>query len=47
MSPQIATSDVVGRAELLDFVRTRHQVVLVTERRDGTPQLSPVAARPG
>ncbi len=44
MSPQIATSDVVGRAELLDFVRTRHKVVLVTERRDGAPQLSPVAA---
>jgi PPOX class probable F420-dependent enzyme len=44
MSPQIATADVVGRAELLDFVRDRHHAVLVTTRRDGTPQLSPVTA---
>ena len=42
MSPQIATTDVVGRAELLDFVRDRHHMVLVTTKRDGTPQLSPV-----
>jgi PPOX class probable F420-dependent enzyme len=40
----IASSDVVGRAELLDFVRSRHKVVLVTGKRDGTPQLSPVTA---
>jgi PPOX class probable F420-dependent enzyme len=44
MSPQIATADVVGRGELLDFVRDRHHAVLVTTRRDGTPQLSPVTA---
>jgi PPOX class probable F420-dependent enzyme len=44
MSPKIATSDVVGREELLDFVRGRHKVVLVTRKRDGTPQLSPVTA---
>jgi PPOX class probable F420-dependent enzyme len=44
MSPKIATSDVVGRAELLDFARARHKVVLVTEMHDGTPQLSPVTA---
>lgn len=44
MSPQIARSDVVGRTELLDFVRSRHHVVLVTARRDGTAQLSPVTA---
>jgi hypothetical protein len=37
MSPQIATTDVVGRAELLDFVRDRHHMVLVTTKRDGTP----------
>ena len=42
MSPQIATTNVVGRAELLDFVRDRHHMVLVTTKRDGTPQLSPV-----
>ncbi len=44
MSPQIATADVVGRDALLDFIRPRHQVVLVTLRRDGSPQLSPVTA---
>jgi PPOX class probable F420-dependent enzyme len=44
MSPQIATTDVVGRAELLDFVRSRHHVVLVTRKRDGSVQLSPVTA---
>jgi PPOX class probable F420-dependent enzyme len=44
MSRQIATSDVVERPELLDFVRNRHKVVLVTAKRDGTIQLSPVTA---
>jgi PPOX class probable F420-dependent enzyme len=44
MSPQIATADRVGRGELLDFIRNRHHVVLVTTRRDGTMQLSPVTA---
>jgi PPOX class probable F420-dependent enzyme len=41
--PQIATNTRVSRDELLDFVRTRHHLVLVTTRRDGRPQLSPVA----
>jgi PPOX class probable F420-dependent enzyme len=40
----IATTDHVDRDALLDFVRERHQVVLVTTRRDGRPQLSPVSA---
>jgi PPOX class probable F420-dependent enzyme len=44
MSRPIATTDHVGRDELLEFVRPRHHVVLVTRRRDGAPQLSPVAA---
>jgi PPOX class probable F420-dependent enzyme len=44
MSPQIATADRVGRSELLDFIRSRHHVVLLTAKRDGTPQLSPVTA---
>ena len=44
MSPKIATSDVVERAELLDFIRGRHQVVLITTKQDGTPQVSPVTA---
>jgi PPOX class probable F420-dependent enzyme len=41
--PRIATKDRIGRDELLDFVRTRHHLVLVTTRADGRPQLSPVA----
>ena len=40
--PQIATNTRVEREELLDFVRTRHHLVLVTTRLDGRPQLSPV-----
>src|SRR6188472_2232270 len=40
--PQIATNTRVSRDELLDFVRTRHHLVLVTTRHDGRPQLSPV-----
>ena len=41
--PRIATTDRIGRDELLDFVRDRHHLVLVTTRADGRPQLSPVA----
>ena len=41
--PRIATADSVERAELLEFLRTRHRGVLVTSRSDGRPQLSPVA----
>jgi PPOX class probable F420-dependent enzyme len=44
VSPKIATSDTVGRDELLSFVRGRHRVVLVTGKQDGTPQVSPVTA---
>jgi PPOX class probable F420-dependent enzyme len=40
--PRIATQDRVGRDELLDFVRNRHHLVLVTTRSNGHPQLSPV-----
>ncbi|MFD0481264.1 PPOX class F420-dependent oxidoreductase [Kineococcus sp. GCM10028916] len=45
MSPRtIATSRRVELPELLDFVRTRHHVVLTTTRSDGSPQMSPVTA---
>src|SRR6476661_7132835 len=45
MSPRsIATNTQVERAELEEFMRTRHHVVLLTTRRDGTPQASPVTA---
>lgn len=42
MAHKIATTDRVGREELLDFVRPRHRATLVTTRSDGRPQLSPV-----
>jgi PPOX class probable F420-dependent enzyme len=44
MAKKIATKDRVGLEELMDFVRPRHQLVLTTHRRDGSPQLSPVTA---
>ena len=40
--PTIATNTRVSREQLLDFVRTRHHLILVTHRADGSPQLSPV-----
>ena len=42
MPRKIATNDRVEREELLEFVRPRHRAVLVTARKDGSPQLSPV-----
>ena len=41
--PRIATADRVELDQLLDFVRHRHHLVLVTTRADGRPQVSPVA----
>ncbi|NYD40569.1 PPOX class F420-dependent oxidoreductase [Nocardioides panaciterrulae] len=38
----IATTTRVERAELLEFVRPRHRMTLITTRRDGRPQVSPV-----
>jgi PPOX class probable F420-dependent enzyme len=40
--PTIATTTEVGREELLDFCRERHRYALVTTRKDGRPQVSPV-----
>jgi PPOX class probable F420-dependent enzyme len=42
MPPQTATNTDVGREQLLDFVRPRHHMVLITSRADGSPQSSPV-----
>jgi PPOX class probable F420-dependent enzyme len=42
MPRSIATNTSVDLNALLDFVRPRHQMILVTTRRDGSPQLSPV-----
>ena len=43
MARSIATNTAVDPAELLDFVRPRHRLLLATARRDGRPQISPVA----
>ena len=43
MARKIATADRVELQELLDFVRPRHKGTLVTRRRDGGLQISPVA----
>jgi len=40
--PNVATNRTVDRAEIEDFVRTRHHGIVMTTRRDGRPQLSPV-----
>lgn len=40
--PAAARDRAVSRAELTDFIRARHHAILLTTRRDGTPQLSPV-----
>ncbi|WP_205873195.1 PPOX class F420-dependent oxidoreductase [Mycobacterium camsae] len=42
MGRKIATADEVGFAELLEFVRPRHRMVLTTFRTDGSLQSSPV-----
>jgi PPOX class probable F420-dependent enzyme len=43
MARTIATATAVELAELLDFVRPRHHLLLATTRTDGRPQLSPVS----
>jgi len=40
--PKTATADRVDRDTLLEFLRLRHQAVLLTRRREGGAQLSPV-----
>jgi PPOX class probable F420-dependent enzyme len=42
MAARIATANVVGFAELLDFIRPRHKMVLTTFRADSSLQCSPV-----
>jgi PPOX class probable F420-dependent enzyme len=43
MPRTIATTRRVDLSELLDFVRPRHHLLLVTTRGDGRPQVSPVS----
>ena len=42
--PRTATADRVPKDELLAFLRPRHHAVLLSRRKDGEPQLSPVSA---
>jgi PPOX class probable F420-dependent enzyme len=42
MARKIATNTPVDLAGLLEFLRPRHRLVLITRRRDGGPQASPV-----
>jgi PPOX class probable F420-dependent enzyme len=42
MPRTIATNTTVDTDELLRFVRPRHHMILLTHRRDGSAQLSPV-----
>jgi PPOX class probable F420-dependent enzyme len=42
MPRRIATTTSVEREALLDFVRPRHRMIVITTRRDGRPQASPV-----
>jgi PPOX class probable F420-dependent enzyme len=43
MPRSIATNTQVDTDALLEFVRPRHQMLLITRRADGTPQASPVS----
>ncbi|GIG41069.1 PPOX class F420-dependent oxidoreductase [Cellulomonas phragmiteti] len=43
MARSIATTTTVDLAGLLEFVRPRHHLLLVTTRTDGRPQVSPVS----
>jgi PPOX class probable F420-dependent enzyme len=42
MPRTIATNTTADNNQLRDFVSPRHHLILVTKRRDGSPQLSPV-----
>ncbi|NHN54933.1 PPOX class F420-dependent oxidoreductase [Calidifontibacter sp. DB0510] len=43
MARTIATAQRVDLPALLDFVRPRHRMILLTTRADGSPQASPVS----
>jgi len=42
MARTFASDTVVDRAVLQEFIRPRHHAILSTQRRDGSPQMSPV-----
>jgi PPOX class probable F420-dependent enzyme len=39
---KIATNTVVSRDELTEFIKVRHHAIVITTRKDGGPQASPV-----
>jgi len=41
---KIATNTVASADELIEFIKTRHQAIVITTRADGGPQASPVTA---
>jgi len=43
MARTVATNTTVDLPDLLEFVRPRHRMVLITRRADGAPQASPVS----
>src|SRR6201981_2735032 len=42
MARTIATNTAVDRDELLEFIKVRHHAIVITTRKDGGPQASPV-----
>ena len=44
MPRKIATNTTVDRQGLIEFVTPRHRAIVMTTRRDGSPQASPVTA---
>jgi len=43
MARTIATNTPVDRDGLLEFIRPRHRMIVISRRRDGEPQSSPVS----
>ncbi|AYJ51086.1 PPOX class F420-dependent oxidoreductase [Rhodococcus sp. P1Y] len=44
MAPKLATAESVERTKLLDFIRPRHHCTLITHKRNGDLQVSPVTS---
>ena len=43
MARTIATNTVASRDQLIEFISTRHHAIVITTRKDGRPQASPVS----
>lgn len=44
MAPRLASAQSVDRSKMLDFVSPRHHLTLITHKRDGGVQVSPVTS---